>query len=142
MRLHEQRRVRRPQDEVFEYTADFANIEDWDPGVAASGRRGEGPIGVGTSFDLEVRFGRSVIPMVYEITEFERSRRVVLVGKGKTLDAVDEIRFRTEEGKTVIDYTADLTFHNWIKYVDPLLAPFLKGVGRRAVDGLVSALGG
>jgi hypothetical protein len=42
----------------------------------------------------------------------------------------------------VIDYTADLTFHNWIKYVDPLLSPFMKGVGRRAVDGLVAALGG
>jgi len=142
MRLQEQRRVRRPQGDVFEYTADFDNIEDWDPGVVASSRRGEGPIGVGTSFDLDVRFGRSIIPMVYEITEFEPSTRVVLVGKGKTLDAVDEIRFRTEEGETVIDYTADLTFHNWIRYADPLLSPFLKGVGRRAVDGLVSALGG
>jgi hypothetical protein len=80
--------------------------------------------------------------MVYEITEFEPNARVVLVGKGETLDAVDEIRFRTEGEKTVIDYTADLTFHNWIGYADPLLSPFLKGVGRRAVDGLVSALGG
>jgi carbon monoxide dehydrogenase subunit G len=141
MRLHEQRRVNRPQDEVFEYTADFDNIEDWDPGVAASSRRGEGPIGVGTKFDLDVRFGRAVIPMLYEITEFEPNTRVVLVGKGETLDAVDEIRFRSEEGKTVIDYTADLTFHNWIRYAGPLLSPFLKGVGRRAVDGLVSALG-
>jgi carbon monoxide dehydrogenase subunit G len=142
MRLQEQRRVHRPQDEVFEYTADFDNIEDWDPGVAASSRRGEGSIGVGTSFDLDVRFGRAIIPMVYEITEFEPNARVVLVGKGETLDAVDEIRFRTEGEKTVIDYTADLTFHNWIGYADPLLSPFLKGVGRRAVDGLVSALGG
>jgi carbon monoxide dehydrogenase subunit G len=141
MRLQEQRRVHRPQDEVFEYTADFDNIEDWDPGVAASSRRGEGSIGVGTSFDLDVRFGRAIIPMVYEITEFEPNARVVLVGKGETLDAVDEIRFRTEGEKTVIDYTADLTFHNWIGYADPLLSPFLKGVGRRAVDGLVSALG-
>jgi hypothetical protein len=127
---------------VFEYTADFDNIEDWDPGVAASSRRGEGPIGVGTSFDLDVRFGRAIIPMVYEITEFEPNTRVVLVGKGETLDAVDDIRFLSEEGKTVIQYTADLTFRNWIKYADPLLAPFLKRVGRRAVDGLVSALGG
>ncbi|HSK06151.1 MAG TPA: hypothetical protein VK990_01440 [Acidimicrobiia bacterium] len=32
MRLQEQRRVGRPRNEVFRYTADFANIEDWDPG--------------------------------------------------------------------------------------------------------------
>jgi len=64
MRLQEQRRVRRPQHEVFEYTADLDNIEDWDADVAASSRRGEGPIRVGTSFDLDVRFGRAIIPKV------------------------------------------------------------------------------
>jgi len=142
MRLREQRKVRLAQGEVFAYTADFSNIENWDPGVVTSKRIGEGPVGVGAKFDLEVRFGRSTAPMVYEITVYEPDDRVVLVGKGDTLDAVDEIRFSTEEGKTLVEYTADLHFHNWLRYVDPVLSLLLKGVGRRALDGLVSALDG
>ena len=141
MRLHEQRTVDRPQGEVFEYTADFSHIDQWDPGVATSRKLGDEPLGVGSRFDVEARFGTSTIPMVYEITVFEPNERVVLVGKGDTLEAVDEIRFQTEGGRTLIDYTADLTFHSWIRFVIPLMSPLLKRVGTRALDGLAAALG-
>lgn len=140
MRLQEQRSIDLPQAEVFAYTADFSNIENWDPGVTRSRKVGDGPVGPGTRFDLDVKFGAGTIPMVYEIDVYEPHERVVLIGKGDTLDAVDEIRFRTEGDHTIIDYSADLRFHNWIKYVVPLLAPMLRRVGTRAVDGLVAAL--
>jgi carbon monoxide dehydrogenase subunit G len=140
MRLHEQRQVDRPQKEVFDYTADFSNIADWDPGVAASRRLGTGPLGVGTRFELEVEFGPSTIPMVYEITAFEPHRRVVLTGRGKTLEAVDEITFQAVGEDTIIDYTADLRFLNWVRFAIPFVSPLLRRVGERAVDGLVSAL--
>lgn len=140
MRLHETRLVDRPQEEVFEYTADFANIEQWDPGVASSRRLDEGPVGMGSRYELMVRFGTSTIPMLYEITEYLPSERVVLVGRGETVDAVDEIRFEAREGQTLVDYTADLTFHNSVKYIAPLLSPMFKRVGERAVNGLVEAL--
>ncbi len=142
MRLKERRTVERPRSEVFEYTADFSNIENWDPGVASSRMLGEGPVGKGSRFELDVRFGTSTIPMVYEIDVFEPDERVVLIGKGDTLEAVDDIRFWDENGRTVIDYTADLTFLNWVKFVVPLISPMLRRVGTRALDGLVSALGG
>ena len=67
VRLQETRYVDRPLDEVFDYVADFDNIEDWDPGVEASKRQGD-TVGPGTKFDLEVRFGSGTAPMVYEIT--------------------------------------------------------------------------
>jgi carbon monoxide dehydrogenase subunit G len=142
MRLQEQRRVKTPQQPAFDYTADFSNIENWDPGVAGSRKIGDDPVGRGTRYDLDVKFGGRTVPMVYEINVFEPHERVVLIGKGETLDAVDEIRFRTEGDETVIDYTADLTFHNWIKYVVPFISPMLRRVGTRAVDGLVTALDG
>jgi len=142
MRLQEQRRVKTPREPAFDYTADFTNIENWDPGVARSRKIGDDPVGRGTRYDLDVEFGGRTVPMVYEINVFEPHERVVLIGKGETLDAVDEIRFRTEGDETVIDYTADLTFHNWIKYVVPFISPMLRRVGTRAVDGLVTALDG
>lgn len=140
MRLKETRRINRPLSEVFEYTADFSNIEKWDPGVAASKEIGDGPVQRGSKFEVDAKFGTSTIPMIYEISVFEPNERVVLIGKGDTLGAVDDIRFREVDGGTVVDYTADLTFLNWVRFAAPLMSPLLRRVGTRALDGLVSAL--
>ena len=140
VKLQETRLIDRPIDEVFDYTADFDNIEDWDPGVSSSSQLGQGPVGVGSRFELDVSFGARSIPMTYEITEYQPNKRVVLVGKGEHIEAVDDIRFTERDGKTMVDYTADLTFHNYVKYLAPFMGPIFKKVGERAVDGLKERL--
>ena len=140
MRLHEQRIVHLPIEEVFEYTADFSHIAEWDPGVGSSNSVSGGAVGLGSQFGVDAVFGSSTIPMVYEITVYEPPNRVVLVGQSDTLTALDEILFREQEGGTLIDYTADLTFHGAIRFVIPLMSPMMKRVGRRALDGLVARL--
>lgn len=140
MRLHETRRIDRSPDEVFAFTADFSNSEKWDPGVASSQQQGNGSPGVGTKYDLLVTFGTRKIPMTYEIKVWDPSRRVVLEGAGETVSAVDEIWFEPSNDGTVVDYVAELTFHNWMRFFTPLLGPVLKGVGERALDGLVDTL--
>jgi hypothetical protein len=140
VRLVEQRWVERAQVEAFLYTADFSNIEDWDPGVVSSRRLGQGPVGVGSQFELEVEFGSGTMPMVYEITQYEPSNRVVLVGRGDKLVAVDEIRFSRHDNMTAIDYSADLTFLNWFRHVTRFIGPSLKKVGTKALDGLAAEL--
>ena len=136
VRLQETRMIDRPIHKVFEYTADFNNIEDWDPGVSSSFRIDSGPIGVGSRFELGVSFGGRTIPMTYEITEYEVNERVVLFGKGEQIEAVDDIRFEDRDGRTKVDYTADLTFHNFVKYLAPFMGPIFNKVGEKAVDGL------
>ena len=139
MKLHEIREIDRPQAEVFAYTADFSNIDQWDPGVKASRKIGDDPVGVGTKYELDVQFGSSVIPMTYEITHYEPDSRVVILGEGENLTALDEIRFSETPSGTLVDYTADLEFKNWIRYVIPLMSPVMKRVGTKALDGLVAA---
>jgi len=141
-RLIEQRWVARPQGEAFTYTAEFSNIQDWDPGVVSSTKTTIGPVGVGTRFELEVEFGSGTTQMVYEITVYEPIRRVVLVGSGEKLHATDEIRFDSHDNMTVIDYTADLSFQNFYRFLGPLLRRRLDKVGRDALDGLAKALDG
>lgn len=141
MKLQEQRWVDRPIEQVFEYTADFTNIENWDPGVKSSSKVGNDPVDVGTKYELDVTFGPSTIPMIYQITVYEVPNRVVLVGVGEKLTAVDEIIFTTKDNMTHIEYTADLTFNGVIKYVVPLMSSKLKKVGTDALDGLELALG-
>ena len=80
--------------------------------------------------------------MVYEITEYEPSVRVVLAGTSDSLDTVDTIEFESrDDGRTGIDYRAELEFHNWVRFVSPFIRPVFDKVGRDAVDGLVAALG-
>ncbi|MDX1469280.1 MAG: SRPBCC family protein [Acidimicrobiia bacterium] len=140
MRLEEQRWVSRPQRDAFEYTADFSNISDWDPGVVASEKVTPGQVGVGTEFDLDVKFGNRTAPMRYRITEYQPDTRVVLVGEGRQLRAVDEIVFETQDNMTRIDYTADLQFRGYMRLVAPFLGKALEKVGEKALDGLESAL--
>jgi uncharacterized protein YndB with AHSA1/START domain len=140
MRLEETRFVDRPLEEVFDYTADFGHIADWDPGVVSSRRNQSGPVGSGARFDVEVRFGWGVMPMTYEITEYDRPHRLVLIGRGKSLVAVDDIRFKRENDVTRIDYTADLDFGGVMALVAPLIPGRMRKVGRDALDGLAGVL--
>lgn len=141
MRLHETRLIDRPLEEVFAFTSDFSNSELWDPGVETARRVGDGqPDGVGTKYELMVTFGSRQIPMVYETTLWEPNSRVVLEGRGETINAIDEIRFEERDGATLVEYTADLTFTNWMKFMAPLMAPLLNKVGAKALDGLVETL--
>jgi hypothetical protein len=127
-------------DDAFTYTADFGNIQDWDPGVAESRKIGDDPVGWGTRFELLVAFGARRIPMVYTITDYVSPSRVVLVGEGAPLTAIDEITFAETSEGTVITYSAELTFKGILRFVAPLMGRAFRGVGRRAVEGLAAAL--
>lgn len=140
VRLLERRRVTCPQSEAFAYTADFSNIEDWDPGVIRSEKVGDQPIGVGSEFLVEVSFGLGSETITYVISEYQPDSMVLLTGRGEKLTAVDEIRFASRGDMTTIEYTADLTFSKGMRYLVPLMGPLLRRVGARAVDGLAAAL--
>lgn len=140
MRIQETRWVHTGVDETFQYTADFANIENWDPGVVSSQRANDGPIGVGATFDLTVRFGSKDLPMQYVVTEWEPMRKVVLRGTGESLIAVDTIEFAPEDEGTRVDYAAEFEFSNYLRWLAPLMRPIFTRVGTKAMDGLVAAL--
>jgi len=129
-----------PPAEAFRYIADFSNIADWDPGVATSERVGDGPVGLGSRFDLQVRFGGATIPMQYVITRFEPDQRVVLAGTGERITAVDTIELEPDGQGSRIQYQAVLEFRGWLRWVSPLFRSRLDEVGRKAVAGLEAAL--
>lgn len=125
-----------PVDDAFAFVADFANAQRWDPGVASSVRTNPGPVAVGARYHLGVRLGSRVVPMDYEVTAFEPSRRVVLAGRGSGIEAVDEIEFTAAAGGTRIDYTADIRLVGLLRIVGPFAGSALAGVARRARDGM------
>lgn len=133
-----------PLGEAFAFIADFSNAAQWDPGVASServdARPDAEPIGTGSRFRLGVRMGGRVAPMEYAITTWDPPHRVVLVGAGSGVSAVDDIRFRAMPSGTRIDYVADIRLTGLLR----LLSPFTRGafatLARNARQGMARAL--
>jgi carbon monoxide dehydrogenase subunit G len=128
-------------DAAFEYTADFSNIAEWDPGIASSVRVDDGSLGPGSAFDLDVVFAGRTVPMRYVITEYEPGFRVVLVGQGDRITATDTITFGPAESGTMIGYRADIDFRGWMRWIAPVLQSRFDRIGHSAVAGLARALG-
>lgn len=135
-RIHERIETALPIDDAFDYIADFANSPAWDPGTVSARRMDPGPVGAGARFELDVRMGDRVAPMVYLIRDFERPTRVVLTGSGRNVDAVDEIRFERSDHGTLIDYTADIRLGGLLRFVQPFLGSSFEKIGRHAAAGM------
>jgi carbon monoxide dehydrogenase subunit G len=134
--LHERIETSLPIEAAFAYVADFANAQAWDPGVETSERIDAGPVDVGARYRLGVHIGGHVSPMEYTISEFEPPRRVVLVGSGSGISAVDEIRFEPAGTGTRIDYSADIRLGGLLRLAQPFLRGSLAKVARKAGEGM------
>jgi len=138
--LREELEVDRPIDEVFAFIGDFVNSAVWDPGVAEARNVTEGPIRVGTRYELIVVFRGRRLPMTYEVTAYEPPHRVVLRGTGATVNAVDDIRFEATSNGTRILYTADLRLKGPMRALEPFFKGAFEEAGRHAMAGMKDAL--
>ena len=74
--------------------------------------------------------------MEYRIATFEPPNRVVLMGSGSGVKAVDEIRFEPAGTGTRVDYTADIRLGGWMRLIQPFLGRAFAGIARDAADGM------
>jgi hypothetical protein len=140
--IEDTRDIGRSIDEVFAYVADFGNAAEWDPGLTASHRLDDGPVGVGSRFAVTATFAGRSLPLEYEITRFEPPSLVVLGAESSRFRAVDTIEFTAlSEAVTRVRYRADFELSGIMGVVGPLLKPLFTRLGVRALDGLASRLG-
>ena len=125
-----------PPDVVFKRVADFSTTEQWDPGVVEAEKLTADGIDIGARFRIVARFMGRNSELVYEITEFEPGRRVVLRGENSTVLSVDEIIVEPEGEGSVVKYSADLTLKGPLKLLDPLLGKAFDGIAEKALAGL------
>lgn len=139
--LREQLQTDLPIQDAFAFIADFANAGRWDPGVASAERiNGRGPAQVGAKYELGIRMGGGVVPMEYRIVELEPTRRVVLSGRGSGVRAIDDIRFEARDGRTHIDYVADIRLTGLRRLVAPFAGRAFARIARDARDGMQRTL--
>lgn len=130
--------VRSPLDPetVFSRLSDFSTTEQWDPGVVEAQKVTDGPVELGARFRVVAAFMGSRSELVYEITEFDPGRRVVLRGENNRVVSVDVITVEAEAEGSIVTYDADLTLKGPMKLADPLLGLAFGRIADKALDGL------
>jgi carbon monoxide dehydrogenase subunit G len=129
-----------PPSVAFAYVADFANTRDWDPMIEAAGRRDEGPLRVGSSFDVSLRMGSRIVPLVYTITVLRPDQHVVLETSGSWYRGRDDVRIREAESGSEVQWDATFALRGPLMLLDPLLAVGFRRTAAMAVAGLRAAL--
>ena len=129
-----------PPAEAFAYMADFSNAREWDPSVPSATRSEEGPVGLGSHFDLNVRFAGRTLPMHYEIVSYEEPTVVVLQADKPTFISRDTITVSQSSGGSTVHYDALLELKGAARLFDPLLQLMFKRTGDNAAAGMRTAL--
>ena len=78
--------------EVWEYLADFAATDEWDP-RARHGRLVEGDAGVGSRYETDVHFLGRTTRMAYTVTRLEAPQWIEWVGENRMVRAHDVIEY-------------------------------------------------
>lgn len=142
-RIVEHVRTPRSREEAFDHLADFTTTATWDPGITRARRLDDGPLGVGSRFEVHVKLGLVAVPFVYEITTYDRTDHLVLVTRGPFHVGRDDVRFRTTVDGTEVTWDAEFAVRGpGGRLIDPLLAIGFRRTGRAAVAGLAEALSG
>jgi hypothetical protein len=130
-----------PLDDTFTYVADFSTTAEWDPGIVEARRLDDGPLGVGSRFEVVSRFGDRRLPIAYTITAFAPTSRVALEGTAARFRGTDDIRCaRKPEGGTRIRYTADLRLRGIARAAEPLMRGRFEKVVDDGSSGLATTL--
>lgn len=132
----------RPPEAAFDLVADFTRAADWDPQIAAARRLDDGPLAVGSRFEVRLGAGPVRVPLVYEIATYDRPGHVVLITRSLAHHGVDDVRFAATDDGTQVAWNAEFRLRGPGRLVDPLLAVGFRRTGRAAVAGLADALDG
>ncbi len=127
-------------DDAFAYVADFSNAAEWDPGVPESTKLTEGPVRLGSEFDIVALFRGKRHRFRYVVTDFEQNRRVVLAAEGNRVRSVDQVTVEPAGTGARITYIADFQLKGIFRPASPLLAPAMSRMGDDALEGLKAVL--
>jgi hypothetical protein len=126
--------------DAFAYMADFSNARFWDPSVREARRDSEGPVAVGSTFQLVSRFAGRDVPLMYELVAYEPSTRVVLEARKPGFVSRDTITVEATSNGSVVHYEARLELQGARRVFDPVLQRLFTKLGDAATIGLRATL--
>ncbi len=131
----------RSATETFDYLAEFSNAGQWDPGVAGAERLDQGPVGLGSSFRLQVKISSRTFPLDYRVVVYERPHRVVLLAESATVRSEDTVTVVPRpDGGSILTYDAKLTLLGPLAHLNVFMPLAFRAIGDRGLAGLREVL--
>jgi len=135
--LDESIEVQRNVRDVFDYIAAFHNVQEWDPGVKSARKLTDGPVVVGSEFEVVMNFGLRLTYTLVDMTEGERLEFQVT---SRLFDAHEEILFCGNTQQASVRYIARFSFREPMGTFARLRPESMESVGKQAVEGMRAAL--
>jgi dehydrogenase/reductase SDR family protein 12 len=133
--------VRRSVAEVFAYVSDFTTTQEWDPAVLRSRQLTQGPVAVGTCFEVICSLPVGSIALIYEVTAFQHNELFEQHGRSRLFEIHDSICFEPTAVGTRINYKSEIIFTPWLRPLAACSKKALEKMGRESMQGLGAALG-
>ena len=125
---------------IFDYIADFSTIEQWDHTVINSTKTSAGKTGLGSNFDILLKFGFSSTLMKYSISEYEAPNRLVLTGQGNGYVAIDTVTLVQDGDLVTVNWKADIIFKGALSKLAPVMQSRVVASAKKTIVGLANAL--
>jgi uncharacterized protein YndB with AHSA1/START domain len=119
--------IGRPVEGVFDFVADERNEPRYNAQMRRVEKISDGPIGLGTQYQAEVLSGRQVVPMVIEVTGYERPRRLASTTRMSSMDIRYTLTFEPVSEGTRMRWVGDVEPKGFLR----LLTPMVGWMGRR-----------
>ena len=124
-----------PIADVFALLADMTTHPTWSPDVLSGSQLGDGPVGLGTRFQLELKGpGESE----QEITEYDEPTRVQFSGRTRMGDTRHRFFLTPEGERTRVDQVLEMRPQGLWRLLAPVMAMMMKKGVRENAAGLES----
>jgi uncharacterized protein YndB with AHSA1/START domain len=134
--------IDRPVEEVFDFVADERNEPRYNPRMRRAEKISEGSIGVGTRYRAEMASMGRGVPMVIEVTDYERPRRLASTTHISSMDIQYTLTFEPVPEGTRMRWSGDLAPHGILKVMGPVVALMGRRQEQRIWTGLKHLLEG
>jgi hypothetical protein len=131
----------KPAEELLGFFSDMTNAKGWDPSITKAVRLDDGPVGLGSRFEVTLRaLGRDLV-LTYEITEHQPPGKVVLRAESGLFTSEDTITLTpVGEGRTEVHYQARLSGKGLTVLFDPAFKLSINHFGNQAGKELAARL--
>jgi Polyketide cyclase / dehydrase and lipid transport len=126
--------IGRPGEEVFDFVADSRNEPSFNPAMTGVELLTPLPIGQGTRF--RARMGRAGTPMLVELTEFDRPRRLGSRTASSMMQTSGALAFAPGGDGTVMSWDWQVRPRGWMRMLGPLFGPLGGRMERRIWVGM------
>ena len=124
-----------PVDEVFSFISNVTESAVRNEDIISATQLTDGPVGVGTRFEME---HKNMGKMEVEVTEYSKPDRILFLGSSPKFSASHEYRFTSEGEGTRMDQVVDMQVKGFAKILAPLMGPMARKGMRKGTAAMLS----